>query len=137
MPTQTVIPAGYRLTVDTWENDADNHYTQVLEGLSLELTKLYVDLCKLFNGDSEVANLYDPSPEEKQVVYEELTKIAYAHPGSVDTSSEDATIIGREMMDKCGDIGLIASEFFTRVVDDFKVEYLPEDVIFADVTAQF
>jgi hypothetical protein len=62
------IPVGYHLIVTSWENDADNYNTKVVEGLSLEATKLLVDVIQLFYSKNNPqkdqvchGNLYEPS----------------------------------------------------------------------------
>ena len=41
---ETIIPAGYRVTVDSWENDADVHRTIVKKGLDRDMAKFHEEL---------------------------------------------------------------------------------------------
>ena len=61
----SIIKAGYRITVTSWENDADYYNTNTVDGLDEQETKFHVDLLKLIAGsncnDSTVfGNMYDP-----------------------------------------------------------------------------
>ena len=125
----TIIPKGYRLTISSWENDLDSPRTEVLEGLSEEQVREYVALCTvLMDSQGPVSNLYDPSKEECNEVTDALLKAL--EPINKEISGDTAT-------DMLWDIGLSSGEFYTRVCEDFKVEYLPEDVVFEDVTERF
>ena len=67
MTKHTIFPKGYRLTVTTWENDADNYNTKTIEGLTFLETKFYVGFCKLFGSSCNnegIGNMYDPNDAE-------------------------------------------------------------------------
>ena len=40
-----IIPAGYQLSVVSWENDGDHYNTEVMNGLSEEEVKFLVEIC--------------------------------------------------------------------------------------------
>lgn len=50
MSKETIIPAGYRLSVTSWANDADNYKNEMVEGLTLDEVKFRVDFIKLFTS---------------------------------------------------------------------------------------
>lgn len=55
------IPAGYSLSVKTWENDGDNYKTVIKYGLSFTEAKFLIDICKMFISKSEggFGNIYN------------------------------------------------------------------------------
>lgn len=138
MTKQTIIPAGYRITVTSWENDADNYNTEVKEGLSLEQCKLYVDLCKLMEGDDDVSNLYEPDEEELALLKAALVSVAKQHLPAAELD-EDATEedMNDVMMDIIYDLGLAGGDFCTRVCEEWKVEHVPVEIVLNDVTEEF
>lgn len=139
MTKTTIIPAGYRLTVTSWENDADNYNTEVKEGLSLEKCRIYVDLCKLMHPDSEHANLYEPDEDELQALGAAYMEIALRHPDKAHEIEHltDADLVQDVLQDICYDLGLGGGDFHTRVCSEWKVEYIPEPIVLTDVTEEF
>lgn len=45
---EIIIQSGYRVSITTWENDADYYMTQVLDGLCAQDAAFYVDLARQF-----------------------------------------------------------------------------------------
>jgi len=147
------IPAGYRITVTSWENDGDHYNTVSLDGLSLDKVGFYADLCKAFRSRNSydgkpggVGNYYEPSDAEIAHVHGVLRKIYAKHPAiraelvDEDTETTDEEFedgLGDMLMDMASDIGLTAGEFFTRVCSAWTVEYLAVPVEFEDVTSRF
>lgn len=143
---KTIIPAGYRLTVITWENDADNYQTKVLEGLSLERTQFLVELISLFKSknhrsESGLGNMYQPKKEECLAVITAVNKVAEKHPKeficdgySLEDCKKD---MSDDMWELLCDLGIAGGDFYTRVLENFKVEYMPTQVELADVTDKF
>lgn len=142
-PKITIIPAGYRITVESWENDGDNCRTEIIEGLSEQDAKFTVDFALLFaskNGKDEgIGNLCDPSADEEKRVVEAINKVVTKHsPLSEDLSfftSLDCDVYS--MMEYGYNLGLSGGDFFTRVLDSIKVEYIPEPIEIQDVTTKF
>jgi hypothetical protein len=130
----TIIPRGYRLTIDSWENDADNRVKKVLEGLTREDAAFYVDICRLLsytnpknnNRDTRVNNLYEPADEEIARATKVLAKIDKKHGKEAGTAE-----------DVLGDLRLAGENYLTRVCESWKVEYLPEEILMQDVTKEF
>ena len=140
MTKQTIISAGYRLTVESWENDADNHNTKVMEGLTFEQCNLFVDLCKLMEGDEpDVANLYEPDEDELQRLNDALVEVARRHPTFMAELEDGATDedINDAMMSILHDLGLAGGDFTTRVCSEWKVELVPVQIVLTDVTEEF
>jgi hypothetical protein len=132
----SVIKAGYRVTVTSWENDADSYSTRTIGGLDENKVRFHVDLLKLIAGsncnDSTVfGNMYEPSDKEteafEKAVIEVLEKHAIPNEGfgaldiAIDTIYEYTGY----------------SEFYTRVVDSIVVEYVPQEIIIEDVSTKF
>lgn len=130
---KTVIPAGYRVTIESWENDADNQLSTVVEGLRLKDVLLIVALCEMHGQDSEHSNLFEPTSaivtEHRRALTEAFTSNPCAMSQTVETYDQ--------MRDLLGDLLGHSDQFYTRVFDSLKVEYLPADVELEDVTDQF
>ena len=138
------IPAGYRLIVTSWENDADNYNIKVVEGLSLEATKLLVDVIQLFysknnppKGKVCYGNLYWPSDDRIAACYAAVQEVLDRHPKVSDEALADYFTGPEGVMEYMYELSLTGGDFWTRVLDKFEVEFYPEDVIIQDVTAQF
>lgn len=154
MSSQTVIPAGYRVTVESWENDADNYKTSVMEGLTKGEVVFLVDFAKLFysqnnwKGPKGHGNMYDPDSKElsnfKEAYMGVINKHGVAAMGDVIRShfwDEDAGSFYEDqhdgVMELAYDMGLSGGDFYTRVLDSIKVEYIPTEIILQDVTEDF
>ena len=122
---ETVIPKGYRLTIDSWENDGDLSKTVIIDGLSENEINYYVEICKALKG--KLGNLYDPSEEE----LDELDTFA------VSLGLKYGEMDSCDLNEQLYVMGLSSEEFHTRMCDGFKVEYLPEKVVLQDVTDKF
>lgn len=140
---KTIVPAGYRLTVVSWENDGDNYNTKVVEGISRERCQYLVDLCKLlhFNISSNNVynNLYEPSDEEIEKLTDAMMDLVVKHSISRSdlpdpTNRED---VRDYVIEDLYDLGLSHGEWYTRVCDDYRVELVPPGVEFEDVTKEF
>lgn len=141
----TVIKAGYRITVTSWENDGGNYKTITKDGFDEGETKLIVDLMKLLDSENRnpecFGNMYDPSDAELEKFEEALQKLFNKHNIDYmdDTDHEyadesPATDYAMEVyIDKFTGCG----EFFTRVVESIKVEYIPQDIHIEDVSDKF
>ena len=155
---QTKIPAGYRITVTTWEDDADNYNTEIVEGLNKTEVAFFVDACKQFysrNRDANcIGNMYDPSPKELKKFQDCMVALVARHPEMVNSEhfkdyfeemdDEDKEVYEDEgeyvsswMSELLYDFGLTSGEFFTRVCESFKVEYVPVEITLEDVTEEF
>jgi hypothetical protein len=152
--TQTIIPAGYRVTIESWENDADNYKTKVVEGLNESSVKFIIDFVKLFysknnyHGPKGFGNIYDPSEKECKAFEEAYNNVVNSHiekdteekirqyfwDDEVDGFYEDHC---EGVMDFAYDLGLRGGDFYTRVLDSYKVEYVPVEIILQDVTEEF
>lgn len=145
-----IIKKGYRLTVRSWENDADNYKTVSMDGLNEDQVRFYVAICKRMTprcwDKNKFGNLYDPTDEKVEAFNQSLNETVEAHGGILtvfpDTLQEDIDDCDGDfsdwVYDALGDIGLTGGgEFFTRVCDKFTVEYVEQDIAIPDVTEQF
>lgn len=146
---QTVIPSGYRLTVVSWENDGDNYQTKVLEGLTKEQTQFYVEFLKWFDSKNHKSktfdNMYDPSYSEivEAHSYIKVTLLQYSDIvnnlweynviGDCITADDFSDVINDLHSNVCGR----SEEFYFRVVESIKVEYIKEPIVLEDVTKEF
>lgn len=134
---ETIIPAGYRVSVTTWENNANNYQTKVVEGLSPKEVDFVVDLCMLHqdanNSSNCFGNIYSIGAKKKDNHYKALQELINQHQNSKlpwGNSLED-------VMDFLYDIGLTGGDFYTRVFETIKVEEVPTEIHLQDVTSMF
>lgn len=150
--TDLNIPAGYYLSVSTYENDGDNSNSAHLYGLTKEETQFLVEFINLFkssslstNQQTYYGNLYDPSDEEilaaqkaaykvlskyNNVLLEQNSKLAY-------NGLHEITALDFDIFDYLYDLSLSGSDFFTRCVYDYNVYYYKENLIIPNVTTEF
>jgi len=135
----SVIKAGYRLTVSSWENDADSYNTRTIDGLDDNKVRFHVDLLKLIAGSRHngptFGNMYDPSDKELEAFEKAVIKVLEKHPASNEgfTAAAEALDIANDIIgDYTG-----YSEFYTRVVESIVVEYVPQEITIEDVSTKF
>lgn len=140
------IPAGYRLIVTSWENDADNYNTEYVQGLSLAATKFLVDVIKLFYSKNNrtkpykcFGNMYEPSDGQQRECFDAIQAIMDKHADALkdDTCLSDYIESPGAVHEYLYELGLVGGEFWTRVLSSFEVEHYPQEVIINDVTDQF
>ncbi len=141
------IPQGYRFTTHSWENDADARQTLIKEGLSKRETELLARLASIIkNRGTGLANTYDPTEEEQERAYKVLLPIFEEYIDLFDTGIKELTNI--EWFRKDGGYMLnyiqakltgepYSPDFGIRVIESFKIEYIPMDIVLEDVTNQF
>lgn len=143
----SIIHSGYRLTVKSWENDADNYNTVVLTGLSKDDMLFYACILKAFEHTQDyknrLCNLYDPSDEEMARLSKFSRELFARFPAMLEGFDPEFTDMSDDdnahdcLLEVLCDLGLSGTEFHTRVVASWSVEYIPEEVKFEDVTEQF
>jgi hypothetical protein len=133
----TKIPKGYRITIESYENDMDFGDTTVVEGISEEEVKQVVSLCTVMQTE-EYANLYYPRDRQKVKLFNILNTIfdyisdCVVTIDNLDEYEDDFCNI----LSEYGFIGK-AEDQFTRYCQSYKIEYLPEDIFIEDVTEKF
>ena len=142
MKKTSVIKAGYRISCNSWENDGDNYNLTIKDGFSEPHARFIYDILSQFCS-SDISNLYEPDEDE----IEEFNNVMYAvfkrHEcaneffGIEDSSNHNAEQIADRILQTILHDFMGGSEYFTRTVEDIKVEYIPEDVIFEDRSENF
>lgn len=136
----TTLPAGYRLTVNSWENDGDASATKIVAGLTRTQVKYYLEFLKLLENDSEYSNMFDPTFEQIAAFHAEFVQIAKKYSAELVEACAPtgqhqvhaAVVKLNEML-----LGWGSEGFYTRVFESFKVEYFPEEILIQDVTEEF
>lgn len=133
----STIKAGHRITVTSWENDADNYNTKTVDGLDDQETKFHVDLLKLVAGsncnDKTVfGNMYEPRDSEIEEFEKAVNVVFDKHNKHSD--KHHAIDIA---MDIIGDYTGYGEGFYTRVAESIVVEYVPQEIIIEDVSTKF
>jgi hypothetical protein len=153
----TEIKSGYRLIIDSWENDLDSPYKFIQEGYSKKDVKFIVDFCLLFERRQPFSNLYEPSIETVKDLAKALLELIDQHkPHSyhvlkdfgideelINQASEENNY--KEFMEafsvdwsphffSTGDSNF---PYFTRVCEQIRVEYIPETIRILDVSKRF
>lgn len=132
-----IINAGYRVHVTSWENDADNYQTKIVDGLSEPEVNFVVKLCKLHYSQNRFSecfgNMYEPSKGEIEEYKEAIGSLLdeFVNDIRIDYQSFDA------VSGLLYELGLNDTEFYTRVFESIVIEFIPEKIILEDVTAQF
>lgn len=139
MDKSTTIPAGYRISVTTWENDADNYRTEILEGVKKEHIPFIVAVCNLMgsncngNGYGNL-NSYTNNTVKINKLIEKLDELITLHPDRPKYCDSGGAVYENLL----GELGFTGSEDFdTRVFDGIKIEYVPQQILLEDVTDQF
>lgn len=151
MSKQTIIPAGYRVTISSWENDADNYKDVIIEGLSKERVEFVIKLCKLFRSKNQVpgcfGNMYEASEPEMAPAIAAVLSLMNEHRAALDEGElsiltdddlkEDEYELAYTVQEMVSGF-LSSSEGTTfRVFDGAKVELIPHEITLEDVSAQF
>jgi hypothetical protein len=146
MAKQTIIPAGYRVTVTSWENDADNYKDTIHEGLSKERVEYILELCNLFksgsnNGGKTFGNMHESTPLSRVAKAEQAVRAVLEKYRAVLNECELENLECEEGdMEVCEVVNefIDSSEYyFFRVYDIAKVEHIPHQIVMEDVTGDF
>lgn len=146
MTKQTIIPAGYRLTITSWENDGDHYQTIVVAGLTTARVRFIIELCKLFRSHHSVpgcfGNLYDPTTREIHQANEAVARVFQKHRSAL-TDDELEMLDGNSEPDEEGlavyvtDFIGQSDDFAFRVFSKAVVESIPAAIYIEDVSAEF
>lgn len=142
----SIIKAGYKITVESWENDADNYRTESIDGIQdKEYVQFLVEFMQLFeshhNSKFGIGNMYDPDEKELEK-YENVLKELCEKYDAGKWFKDPQYVQGFEPHQYLSDIrydlhGSSSEGFFTRVTESIVVEYTPTDIVLEDVTKQF
>ena len=133
----STIKAGYRITVTSWENDADNYNTQTVDGLSESDAYYHIDLLKLIagshcNDNTVFGNLYEPRDSEVEAFEKAATKVLVKH-NKLEDDYEPLNIAVDIISDYTGN----SEGYLTRVAEYISVEFVPQEIIIEDVSTKF
>jgi tRNA A37 methylthiotransferase MiaB len=141
-----VQPAGYAITVTSWENDADNYNTKTCTVATKQEAQTLYSLAMLLQSRNQQArcfgNMYEPNEYELQQFAQAVAAIPgikeYIHNVAPDIEDPEC---GADYMDVVTDtlydLGLSSGEFFTRVAETVTVYYYAEPIYAEDVTYTF
>lgn len=129
------IPAGYRITCVSWENDGDYYNTVVREGLNKEETTLLAELAQIIKErKSGLENNYEPKKQELEKGRKILAKVFDKYPEIFKLEMEIEDML--EYI--CDNItGNSEEGYALRVLESMKIDYFPHDIFIEDVTAEF
>jgi hypothetical protein len=151
------LPAGYQLHITTWENDADHYMTKVMSGLTKEDVQFYVEMAKAFKSRNNrpagmgngivAANKLVPFIDKLLAKHTGLSQkvrdywSTEGEPGDFDMALEDVKYdLYMEILAE-NVLGEPVNEYyeygFCRVFAEFKVYFVPAEVVIEDVTSQF
>lgn len=145
MTKETIIPTGYRITIESSENDADNYKTKVMEGLRKESVEFLVDFANLFYNHG---NMCDPEENELESFHKDCEIVVGLHINENfenkllqyfydDIENKFYEDQYDSVMELAYDLGLSGGKFYTRVVESIKVEYIHTEIVLQDVTEEF
>ena len=146
MSKQTIIPAGYRVTITSWENDADNYKDTIHEGLTKERVEYILELCKMFksgsnNGGKTFGNMNESDGAAQFAKAEQAVRAVLEKHRTSLNHLELANLEAEEdEMEVCEIVSefIGSSEFYTfRVFSKAKVEHIPLQITMEDVTGDF
>jgi len=135
----TTIPAGYRFTAESWENDGDNNKTIVTEGLTFAEAKLLTELAVYIKSrEHNLSNNCNPTEVELDRAHSKLSEICTKHSDAINLVNLQGfqNDIGH-CIDYIQDylVGVPSYEdYYLRVLESFKVEEIPTTIILNDVT---
>lgn len=135
-------PAGYALTISSWENDADNPKDVTLYGLKKGDVLFYIHLLKHFKSSSNGEQYYgnsEVSPETETRLIEETYK---QYPPESDTLKAEIQEILTDFRHEpqfveelLGGPYWVDYYAWSRVFDRYTVHFIPTDC--EDVTSNF
>lgn len=160
-----VQPAGYAITIASWENDADYRATKTMNVPTLEQAQLVTAIAKLFRsdrrngtirGETSFDNMYAPNTDEINAMFRAIAKIVGDYPlfqelygwsdfkmpteqgfsEYDDSPVDDMHAAVFELLDSLGLNGQ-QEEQVTRVAESITVHYYPEAIYAEDVTVSF
>jgi hypothetical protein len=140
----TLILPGYRLTVVSWENDGDSYNTKVVDGLTKERCEFLIEAVELCR-DERFGNMYDPSEAELDSFAEAAKKLYEAYPSQLEDENAaaatdgnlDPAIAAEYLSEELYDLMGCGENYYTRVLESWNVEHLPEMVVLKNANSEF
>jgi len=140
----SVIKAGYRIVVDSFEGDEDYQCTKSVDGLNeleakfhLELLNLLTDSCFATGyGNIHFSNSYDDPIRYKfdRECVAIVTNDDYKDV--VDTQLDDSFLeVALDILNQYTSFD--GGEYYTRQISKIVVEHVPEEIFLEEVTSKF
>jgi hypothetical protein len=139
MSKPKIIPAGYHLSVTSWENDGDNYNTKHYHTTNRGDIEFIVAMFKMFK-ENDFENWYEDIEDERiydstAALLDEYELVISQELRDVLTDEGIFSLDGfRELL---WDLGLSNGEWALRVVDKYEVLYYPVAIKIEDVTSEF
>jgi hypothetical protein len=153
----TELKAGYRLTIESWENDMNSPFTRVEEGCTKEQLEFLVNICRLFRFQSKFSNLEtidEKTTHELGEIIAELIDEFKPHSFEIvnkfritedlvanSLESKNYRMILEIFLGKMSRyyFGLGDSHYphLTRVCERIKVEYIPVTIRILDISREY
>ena len=128
------IPRGYMIVCNSCENDGDHSQTSVVGGLTKESAQFKYDLLCLLRSGEPGGNLYKPTRQE-------LKRLEDAVCSVIDYYGDDIVGVGYSwdevLFNETTELVGTSETYYTRLVDDVQIYYVPFDVEFPNVPGQF
>ena len=131
-----VIKKGFRLVVDSWENDADEPRTESMDFVNKEEALAVRDMAQeIFvscnNGDGGIGNSQDNEDLEKTIINYITQNPKLAEINSVDVEDFEEVV---EMVMEYNEALMGSSEWYgSRVFDDSSLFEIPDDMILKEI----
>jgi hypothetical protein len=133
------IPAGYQLSITSWENDGDNYKTKILYGLTREDVQFYLHFLKPFGEEFGGEEIRTGDNCEQIAIESAWNKFPPTSPDLVQDVTYSIEFWKENPHQTCDwvyeTIGTDESGDFYRVFDSFKVHYIKTPI--DDVTDKF
>jgi hypothetical protein len=150
MSKELLYPAGYRLTIHSWENDVDNTKTNIVAGLTERQAQIMVSIAKLFkyrhNSVAGIGNMYEPNDEEMIESGHKLLETLSLQGCLINKDDElyevepwlcFEELFSKETGHEFYELGLTSDEFFTRVAESIDVSLLEEPIYVVSANEKF
>lgn len=139
-----LYPAGYLITVESWENDADNYNTETYHTRSEAHARAVVKFANVFksqnNSKHGIGNMYEPDDEELDRADRTLREFYKENPAISEVSGwdpiDDENVVSW-LIDFAAELGLSCGEYYTRVCSRVDAIRFPMDVYAEDLTEEF
>lgn len=142
MSEPTIIKAGYRLTATSWENDADHYAAEVMDGLTEAEVRMYVELGTYLGsgyGENDFGNMYVGSSRDDKVVKvrQVLSEVIKKHRGAFENDDHFEFAVCEPIEFVNDKLLGYSDDYLMRVLQEIKVEFIPNDIVIQDVSDQF
>ena len=125
------LPRGYMIVCSSCENDGDHFQINAVGGLTKEVAQFKYDLLCLLRSGEVWGNLYEPTSQELERLQSAVIEVM-GHHGLFD--KDDLYYWEDVLHDETTKLVGASETYYTRLVDDVQIYYIPFDVEFPNVT---